>query len=312
MHYDEFPAMSTTVQLAAEGDPARLRPAFDQVRRFVEQSERRFSRFLDDSELARLNRSAGHWFEASGPMLALITEALYLYHLTDGLFDPSVLSALRLAGYDRDLNEIRGQDLPASLPPNRPFLPFDRTSLDHETGGIRLAAGMQIDLGGIAKGWIASQAAKLLLAVTEVCAVGAGGDMALVGLPATASAWEIGLEDPRQAERMLAVLRVQPGGLATSTVTRRRWTQAGVPRHHIIDPRSGAPSDSPWLSVTVSHPSPTLSEAFAKALLIAGPSAAPALATKAQGLRYLAIGPAGELAGNFEQSEIINAPEPVG
>jgi thiamine biosynthesis lipoprotein len=244
-------------------------------------------------------------------MLALITEAVVLYQLTDGLFDPSVLNALRLAGYDRNLDEIRGQDLPPGHHSSSPSLPFDQIRLDPETGGIRLMAGMQIDLGGIAKGWIASRAAELLLEVTEVCVVGAGGDMALVGLPATASAWEVGLEDPGQAERVLAVLRVQPGGLATSTVTRRRWSQAGVPRHHIIDPRSGAPSDSPWLSVTVSHPSPTLSEAFAKALLVAGPSAAPVLAARAQGLKYLAIGPAGEMTGNFDPSQIISVPEPV-
>ena len=105
-----------------------------------------------------------------------------------------------------------------------------------------LEPNMLLDLGGIAKGWIAARAAEQLSQFTDACAVSAGGDMALLGLPSSEPAWEISLEDPLDPDQVIAILKVPAGGLATSTVTRRQWLQDGQTRHHIIDPRSGEPA----------------------------------------------------------------------
>jgi thiamine biosynthesis lipoprotein len=102
------------------------------------------------------------------------------------------------------------------------------------------------------------------------------------------------------------VLRLSPGGLATSTTTRRTWRQGGVLRNHLIDPRTGQPVESPWLSVTVFAPQLVQAEAFAKALLVAGPHHAPALAARLPGLRYLAVLEDGSLWGSPESKEIID------
>lgn len=303
--------MNTTVQLLADGEPDQLIPGFQAVERFVERSEQRFSRFRSSSELSDLNRASGRWFEASAELFEVMEQALKLHSLTGGLFDPSVLDSLKQLGYDRSMDQIRGADLPAAPDPAWTSPPFNETRLDPERRAIRLPAGTQIDLGGIAKGWIAAQAAELLHEYSVACAVSAGGDMALVGLPAGRTAWEVSLEDPRDPDRVLAVVRTPPGGLATSTVTRRHWTQGGKPRHHIIDPRSGRPSNSSWLSVTAQHQSPLLVEAFAKALLIVGPTGAPALAGGVEDLGYLAVDPDGRLVGSPAEMEIIRVPEPA-
>ena len=95
--------------------------------------------------------------------------------------------------------------------------------------------------------------------------------MFLIGLPEGQEQWPVDLEDPLQPENILTTLKVDPGAVATSSVTKRIWKQAGKNRHHIIDPRTREPAVSDWLSVTVVAPHAYEAEVFAKALLIAGP-----------------------------------------
>jgi len=309
MEYDQFSAMNTLVQVAAQGERQDLAQGFERVRQFVEQSEERFSRFRETSELTRLNRSTGGWFYASPEMFDLVKAALKMHNLTGGLFDPSVLSALRQAGYDRSMDEIQQKGVPSARTDWR-WTPshFAETGLDPETHAIFLPQGSQIDLGGIAKGWIAASAAEQLSQFTDACAVSAGGDMALLGLPTGEPAWEISLEDPLDPEEVMAIMKVPAGGLATSTVTRRQWQQDGQPRHHIIDPRSGEPANTHWLSVTVHAPSAVAAEVFAKALLIAGPAEVQTLLSRVSGLQYSAVDRYGVINGNLKVTEIGYAP----
>ena len=310
MEYDEFQAMNSTVLSAAEGAPERLAAGFTAVRQLVEAYERRFSRFREDSELAELNRSAGHWFYSSPELFEIIEEAIELYHLTGGLFDPSILGAIIQMGYDRSMDEIRqaGPQAQRPTPPwHRP--PFDTVRLDSDEQVIFLPEGVQIDLGGIAKGWIAERAARLLHQYSPACAVSAGGDMVMFGLPHRQPGWQVSLEDPRDPQKVLAALNVGPGALATSSVTRRQWRVGDQLRHHIIDPRSGQPCEPTWLSVTVFAPKATHAEAFAKALLIASQQEAPRLAAQLPGLRWMAVSPDGSLWGTQESEDLIHVTE---
>ena len=306
MQYDEFPAMSTTLLVAAEGPSESLRQGFELVRRYVAEAEQRFSRFRDSSELSQLNRAAGQWFDASPELFGLVQEARTWHTLTSGLFDPSLLNALKQVGYDRsfaELGEVSEQAALAEAGWIRP--PFAETQVDPEGNRILLPEGVQLDLGGVAKGWIAERAAEILGRHADACAVSAGGDMALRGLPAGQSAWPVSLEDPRDPSRVAAVLNVKPGSLATSSVTKRRWVQGEAPRHHILDPRRGLPADSQWLSVTVWAESATGAEAFAKALLIAGPEEVSALSGGLEELQFIAIRRDGTLWALPQSEEIL-------
>jgi FAD:protein FMN transferase len=306
MEIFEFTAMNTLVQLAAEGDPIELQPVFARAQDLIAAGEARFSRFLPTSELSRLNRSAEGWFLASPELFSLIQEALDLYLLTDGFFDPSISRALIAAGYDRSMDEIRlMENVPIKSGPAYQRIPLDEIRLDARGLSIKLPAGMQIDLGGIAKGWIAARAVNLLRQYSSAAAVSVGGDMVLSGLPASQPGWQVSLEDPRDEQHVLAVLNLQPGSLATSSVTRRRWLQGGQPRHHIIDPRTGASAEVSWLSISVYAQKATQAEAFAKALLIAGPTQAGQLAARLQGLYYIAVNPDGSLVSSQASEELI-------
>ncbi len=226
--------------------------------------------------MSALNRSAGKRFQASPDLFSVVALARRFFHLTRGLFDPSILPDLKRAGYDRSMEVLREQgpsplfeSLLASEHPS-----FSEMDLDESDHTILLPPGMALDLGGIAKGWIAEQAANILSGYATACAVDAGGDMFLVGLPDGLEQWPVALEDPLQPENILTSLQVDPGAIATSTITKRVWKQAGKNRHHIIDPRTGEPAVSDWISVTVIAPHAYEAEVFAKALLIAGPQEA--------------------------------------
>lgn len=316
MEYDEFPAMNTTIQVAAEGQPDDLETGFKQVRQFIAECESRFSRFLEDSELSRLNRSAGTWFQASPGLFELVQESLNMYRLTRGLFDPSILKSLQQAGYDRSMELITASgSLPedATKQPLVVISPFDaslirQVRLDFDNEAVYLPPGLQIDLGGIAKGWIAEKAVHLLSEFTPACAVSAGGDMAFHGVPTGESAWQVSFEDPRDEHNVLAVLNMRSGALATSSITRRSWNKGGEVRHHIIDPRTGFSAKTEWLSVCAGAPKAVEAEAFAKAILIGGSNQAVQLAELIPGSWFIAVLPDGSLLGTQNSKEIVYEP----
>jgi thiamine biosynthesis lipoprotein len=308
MEYCEFRAMNSDVVLAAEGTHESIARGFDQAQALIRALEARLTRFSDTSELAQLNRSAGSRFGASHELYTLVRQAYDFVNETDGLFDPTILDALENAGYDRSMDDmLRGAHSVTRLTePSSMKWDASKISFDPHVRTIRLPRGMRLDLGGIAKGWIAERAAHKLAEHADACAVSAGGDMFMIGLPAQETAWRIELEDPRDPDQTLAVLRVQPGAVATSSVTKRRWLQAERMQHHLIDPRTGQPAETDWLSVTVIAPRATVAEVFAKALLIAGSRQAERLAARRSDLAFIAMDRTGQLWGSNNAKEFLD------
>lgn len=305
MQSHQFRAMNTVIVLEAEGPEAAQ--AFDTAQRFIEISEQRFTRFKETSELSALNRSAGNWFSASSEMMELITTAMHCHKATGGLFDPSVLPYLEAAGYTKSMEQLWLLG-PTQLPENYPCkkdAAFTTIELDRAKNRIRLPKDMKIDLGGIAKGWIAEKAAKLMAMHAPACAVNAGGDMFLIGKPIGQKNWEILLEDPRNPSQDLMILLVEKGAVATSSVTKRVWHQGELKRHHLIDPRNGQPAETIWLSVTVFAPNTALAETFAKAILIAGPIEAERLLANNPNISFLAVDTQGQIWKSPAEKEPI-------
>ena len=305
MEMFHFRAMNTDISFAAEGTPARLAPGFEKAKQFIDESERRFTRFSDDSELSQLNRSAGTWFRVSPDMLEVILLAEHYVEQTQGLFDPSILPDLKRIGYDRTMDLIRAEgvfSLPTPTPRQR--TPFDGIVIRPKESLVSLPPGMMLDLGGIAKGWIAEQAASILTEYSPTCGVSAGGDMYLIGLPKNMDSWPVSLDDPRNPGETLSMLNIPPGAVATSSITKRAWKQGEKQRHHLIDPRTGEPAETDWLSVTVIAAHAAMCEVFAKALLIAGPLEAQTIAQTAD-ISYLAVNREGNIVGTQESLEYI-------
>jgi thiamine biosynthesis lipoprotein len=304
-----FRAMNTDIILAAQGDSSHVREGFERAQQYIEASERRFTRFSEGSELSHLNRSAGTWVHASADMAFVVSLAKQYVEQSGGLFNPSILPDLERIGYDRSMDLIRAEEalLPAARFGSSPsLLPLDGLLVNPDENLIFLPHGMRLDLGGIAKGWIAEQAALILADYSLACLVDAGGDMFMVGLPEGEDSWQIDLEDPLNADRSLTRLNVPPGALTTSSVVKRKWMQGEIPRHHLIDPRTGEPAKTNWLSVTVIAPHADMAEVFAKALLIAGPQEADVVVQNATEIYYLAVDREGKIWGSLESLEYVN------
>jgi FAD:protein FMN transferase len=306
MEYDAFRAMNTDIVMAAEGHTDAVQQGFAAAQRFIAASEARLTRFTDSSELAHLNASTGQPFQASPELFDVVRQARGFAADTCGLFDPAILNALEAAGYDRSMDDIRTNGAGPLRGVTAPASTWRDIHLDERTATILLPAGMRLDLGGIAKGWIAERAAHILADFTTACAVNAGGDMFASGVPRGELAWQVALEDPRNPERTLAILRLGPGALATSSTTRRRWQQDGQWQHHLIDPRRGAPAQTDWLSVTAIAAHATEAEVFAKALLIAGSKEAPALAAGFSDLAFIAVDGDGRLWGSANAGQYMD------
>ncbi len=303
----EFRAMNTEIVLAAEGEPDMLKRGFAQAQAFIYSAESRFSRFSETSELAALNRSAGAWVSVSDDLFDLVSDARAYFDQTRGLFDPTILDALELAGYDQSMDRLKTQGARAPRPaPNRLLHDFRAVAFDDTRHAIQLTPGMRLDLGGIAKGWIAESAALLLADYAEACAVNAGGDLFALGTPRGATDWEIELEDPRDPNITLTVIHIQSGAVATSSITKRRWQMGAQWQHHLIDPRHSAPAETDWLCVTALAPHAATAEVFAKALLIAGSAQAHALAAPRDDLVFIAVDRAGKLWGSPRAKEFVH------
>lgn len=265
-----FRAMGTGVTLLGPGASA---PEFEAVALTVEilfaREEARFSRFREDSELTRVNKAAGWWVSVSLGFEALTRLALAQAAATDGLFDPTALGAVIAAGYDRDFDEVLAGARGALHPPQ----PCGRwRDVEVRAGAIRLPKSVGLDFGGIAKGHTADLAAHTAVAEGLPWAlVSAGGDLRIAG---DAPPIEIGIEDPGDADAVAARVILTGGALATSSVTRRAW---GEGLHHVIDPRTGAPSDGGCLQATVWAPTCAEAEVRATWALLTGPSAADTL-----------------------------------
>ena len=301
----EFRAMNTSVMLAAEGEGAI--PGMYAAKSFFDECEQRFSRFLPGSELTELNHSAGDWLQISKELMEMLQLSMKYHNETHGIFDPSILTDLKQAGYDRSMDEIRanGASLASSVSKRSSRPAFAEVSFDPAENRVRLPYGLEIDLGGIAKGWIVEKAAELLHRYTDICGVSAGGDILFIGSPLDGMDWDVYLEDPRSSVDMLAQLHIPAGAVATSSIMKRTWSQGEKVRHHLIDPRTGEPAQTDWLSVTAISPNIITADVYSKAILIAGAQELPVLLNAKPNLTFIAVDPEGNLSGSANYKEYI-------
>jgi FAD:protein FMN transferase len=215
--------------------------------------DRACSRFRDDSELVRLNRAAGEHAVIGPYLLAALEVALTAAAATDGAVDPTVGKALRLAGYDRTFSLVRLRDGALVNVSSAKGGAWRGIEVARERGTIRIPAGVELDLGATAKALAADRAARAAAKATDDgVLVSLGGDVAVAGEPPPAG-WSIGLADDHATPFPAGgpAVAIRSGGLATSGTCVRSWATAAGQAHHIIDPSSGTPAETPWRTVSV-------------------------------------------------------------
>lgn len=218
------------------------------------------SRFRTDSELSAVNASPGQWVEVSWGFVTVLSACLDAAARTQGLVDPTLGTAIKAAGYDA----WAGQDSQVTA---------GQASGDWTGVGIRpgrreaqvlIPSGTALDLGSVAKAWLAD---RLATAVSrsgyEVCA-NMGGDVRVIA----DDPWTIWADAELPGVPDCAV-QLTNAGLASSGVGQRHWTGG----HHIIDPRTGLSAQTPWHSVSVVAATAAQANAASTASLILGHAA---------------------------------------
>ena len=264
----QFRAMNTEVAVAAPTlDDAAEHQLALQIASLFADTERRFSRFLDDSELGRLNR-ATETVTASRELIELLCRARQHVTDTDGLFDPTIGAALCAAGYDRSFSS-RALDRDASTSP-AVRARFADLVIDEQARCVRRPPHVRLDLGGFLKGHTVDRAAALAPATAMI---DAGGDAVLRGAGPDGAGWFVDVEDPGDATRVLVTLKVRDRAVATSASNRRRWRVGRDTAHHLIDPRTSLPSTSDLAQVTAVASTAEHADVLAKVAFLLGAAA---------------------------------------
>jgi thiamine biosynthesis lipoprotein len=238
-------ALVLSVFVIGDGPQGSARQAAALVRRKLLDWHARFSRFLPDSELSRLNEDSRREVPVSRLMARFAQSVHAAGRLTGGLVDATLVDQIERAGYTGDLHHPLPLTTALRLAPARRAAKADAAArwrhlqVNPDTATITRPPGVRLDSGGLAKGLFADALAARLAAHPGF-AINCAGDVAIGG---TASVVRpIHVECPFDG-RTLHTFHLRSAGVATSGIGRRSWLDAGGrPAHHLLDPASGEPA----------------------------------------------------------------------
>jgi thiamine biosynthesis lipoprotein len=245
-----------------------------EIARILDGVDGRMSTYKPGSELSRLNADpATGWIPLSPDLAAILSESVDIGRLTGGAFDVTIGPLVNLWGFGPGDRPRRVPD-GAALDKERSRVGFSKLDLDAAAPALRRhAAGVYIDLSGIAQGFGADAVGNFLLSRgARNFMVDVSGEIMARGVNAAGRPWRIGIERPaggaHTIERIIELLDIS---LATSGDYRNYFEENGVRYSHLIDPATGRPITHRLASVTVLSPSTTRADGLATALMIIGP-----------------------------------------
>ena len=250
--------------------------------------EHKYSRYREDSVVSQINRNAGaSGVEVDDETLTLIAIADKLYQASAGRFDITS-GVLRRAWQFREARLPLASDI-------APLLPLiDWLAVERNGHSVRLPrADMELDFGGFGKEYAADSAARLLqqAGITQGY-VNLGGDLRVLGPKADGSPWMLGIQHPRDMQRMIATIPVVQGALATSGDYERFIDVAGQRYCHVLNPRTGFPV-SHWRSVSVLAANAVMAGSFSTIAMLLESAGLEFL--QKSGLSFLAIDHTGKV-----------------
>lgn len=253
--------LDTTVTVTLyEGDTSLLDGCMEQIAWY----EALFSRTVKGSDVDRINHAAGEPVTVSQETADLLRLALEVAALTDGALDITVAPLVELWGFGEDPAVPDRAAVEQALG----RVGYERVELADNT--VRLPAGMGVDLGAVAKGYIADRLREYLLANgCHSAVIDLGGNILTVG-DKRGKPFTIGIADPQETGQMLCTIPVQDGAAVTSGSYQRYFEQDGKRYHHILDPHTGFPAESGLLSVTVLCGEAARADALSTACFVLG------------------------------------------
>lgn len=259
----EFFAMDTVMKISIHGQNAK--EAGLACEREIYRLDALLSTGNPDSEVSKINAMGGG--AASADTATILTSALDIFRMTGGAYDATVYPLVSAWGFFSHEYRIPADAELASL--------LEKTGSEKVSLNDRLVSfdteGMAIDFGGIAKGYATDRLNQLLRDQgVESALISLGGNVYALGRKTDGSLWNVAVQDPDDPEGYAGILAVSNSTIVTSGGYQRFFEMNGEIFHHIIDPSTGAPSDSGLKSVTIICNNGMLADGLSTALFVMG------------------------------------------
>ncbi len=258
-------AMDTYMTVTAYGSNAA--DAVDAAATEIERLDSILSTGDEESDIAKVNKnSGGELGEDAG---YLVEKSLELYKETDGAFDIAIYPVMEAWGFTtQDYRVPDDEELQEKLK----LTDASKINYDSETKSISFNMdGMEIDLGGIAKGYTSSRIMDIFKDYkVDSGLVNLGGNVQAYGTKPDGSNWRVAIQNPNNTEDYIGILSIADKAVITSGGYERYFEQDGKTYHHIIDPSTGYPAENGLISVTIVSDDGTLADGLSTSLFIMG------------------------------------------
>lgn len=229
--------------------------------------ENLLSKTIAGSDVDRINKAGGEPVQVDPETWAILQRAREISRTTGGAFAVTIAPMTAMWDFTGGTNRMPTEEQRlAALP-----LVNDEAIILGENNTVTLPAGMEIDLGGIAKGYIADQVAKMVQGRVSGAVLSLGGNVYVLGAKPDGGTYNVGIQDPDGGSgAVLAVVNTTDRSVVTSGIYERQFTLDGVTYHHILDPVDGLPSRSDLSSATIVSQSSMDADALATACIVLG------------------------------------------
>lgn len=254
----------TVVTATLYGAPEGL---LEEIWAECERYEKLLSKAIAGSDVDRINNAGGQTVTVDPETWEILRRAKEISQMTGGAFAVTIAPLTAMWDFTGGTQRMpTDEQRLAALP-----LVDDSAIQLGENSTVTLPAGMEIDLGGIAKGYIADQVAKLVEGRVSGAILSLGGNVYVLGHKPDGTVYNVGIQDPDGGSgSVLAVVSTTDQSVVTSGIYERQFEKDGVIYHHILDPVDGLPSCSDLSSATIVGKSSMDADALATACIVMG------------------------------------------
>ena len=259
-------AMDTMMRFTLYGEEAQTGAVLAQIPTQLGALEAELSATREDSDIFRIDRAEGQPMEVRASVSELLSDALELCRITGGALDITAYPAVKAWGFTTGEHRVPDEEELAALAAK-----IDYAAVGSDGPTVTLPAGMELDVGAVAKGYAGDLLAEAVRTNDISSALLDLGQSTIVaiGTKPGGKPWRIGIRDPA-GESYLAVVELTDMSLGTSGGYQRYFEEDGVVYWHILDPDTAAPARSGLASVTVVAPSALLCDGLSTALFVMG------------------------------------------
>jgi thiamine biosynthesis lipoprotein len=279
--------MGTVVEITIIGDDEEAaKKAILQAFQEIKRIEHLMSPWIESSDVSHINQAAGEkWENVSPETIKVIKKAEEVSEISEGAFNLTISPLVQL------WRKARERGVPPEMEDVRKTLNLVnfRNLVVNPEGKILLKKkGMEIDLGGIAKGYAVDKAFDLLISLGyKNLIVNAGGDLRVGGTKLD-QPWSIGIQHPRESEKIIARISISDAAIATSGDYEKFFIHQGRRYHHILNPKDGFPAEG-CQSVSIIYREGMMADALATAVFVLGPQKGYSLCQRLEGVNCLII-----------------------